>query len=62
LAQIAELTEKINPTVSILRLDDQKDTTLREKLESSRKVISREMMCFKIMKLVYNNYIYTKTF
>jgi len=51
-----------DPTVSILQWDDQKDKTFREKSESSKKVISREMMCFKIIKLVYNNSIYTKTF
>jgi len=60
--QIEELTERINPTVLVLQSNDRKDKTFREKLESSRKVVSREMMCFKIMKLVYNNYIYTKTF
>jgi len=36
--------------------------TSKEKSETSRKVVSREMVCFKIMKLVYNNSIYTKTF
>jgi len=28
-----------------------------EKSENSREVVSREMMCFKIMKLVYNDSI-----
>jgi len=60
--QIEELAKGINPTVSVLQSDDRKDITFREKSESSRKVVSREMMCFKIMKLVYNNSIYTKTF
>jgi len=36
--------------------------TLIEKSENSRKVVSREIMCFKIMKLFYNNSIYTKIF
>jgi len=48
--------------VSVLQSDDQRDRTSREKSENSRKVVSREMVCFKIMKLVYNNSIYTKTF
>jgi len=48
--------------VSILQSDYQRDKTSREKSENSRKVVSREMVCFKIMKLVYNNSIYTKTF
>jgi len=62
LVQIEELTERINLTISVLQLDDQKNRTLREKSESYRKVVSREIVCFKIMKLVYNNSIYTKTF
>ena len=57
-----ELTERINPTVSVLQSDDQRDKTSREKSENSRKVISKEMMCFKIMKLLYNDSIYTKIF
>jgi len=60
--QFKELAERINPTVSVLQSDDQRDKTSRENSENSRKVVSREMVCFKIMKLVYNNYIYTKTF
>jgi len=56
------VNERINPTVSVLQSDDQRERTSREKSENSRKVVSREMVCFKIMKLVYNNYIYTKTF
>jgi len=60
--QFQELAERINPTVSVLQSDDQRDRTYREKLKNSRKVVSREMVCFKIIKLVYNNYIYTKTF
>jgi len=48
--------------VSVLQSDDQRDRTSREKSENSRKVVSREIVCFKIMKLVYNNSIYTKTF
>jgi len=86
--QFEELAERINPTVSVLQSDDQRDRTSREKSknsrkvvsremvcfqsdeqrdrtsreksENSRKVVSREMVCFKIMKLVYNNSIYTK--
>jgi len=42
-----ELAERINPTVSVLQSDDQRDRTSREKLENSRKVVSREMVCFK---------------
>jgi len=60
--QFEELAERINPTVSVLQSDDQRDRTSRDKLKNSRKVISREMVCFKIIKLVYNNSIYTKTF
>jgi len=48
--------------VSVLQSDNQRGRTSREKSENSRKVVSREMMCFKIMKLVYNNSIYTKIF
>jgi len=48
--------------VSILQSDDQRDRTSREKSKDSRKVVSREMVCFKIMNLVYNNSIYAKTF
>jgi len=51
----------MNPTVSVLQSNDQIDRTSRDKLKNSRKVISRDMVCFKIMKLVYNNFIYTKT-
>jgi len=35
--------------------------TLREKSENSRKVIFREMMCFKVMKLIYNKTTYAKS-
>jgi len=52
----------INPTVSVLQLDDQRGRTSREKLENSKKVVSREMMRFKIMKLIYNNSIIPKPF
>jgi len=48
--------------VWVLQSDNQRDRTSREKSENSNKVVSREMVCFKIMKLVYNNSIYTKTF
>ena len=60
--QFEELAERIDPTVSVLQSDDQRDRTSREKSENSRKVVSKEMVCFKIMKLVYNNSIYTKIF
>ena len=50
--EIEEFTERINPTVSILQSNDQKDKTFREKSEGYRKVVSREIVCFKIMKLV----------
>jgi len=36
--------------------------TSREKLENSKKVVSREMVCFEIMKLVYNKTNYIKPF
>jgi len=52
----------MNPTVSVLQSNDQRDKTSREKSENSIKVISREIVCFKILKLVYNNSIYTKIF
>jgi len=48
--------------VSVLQSDDQRGRTSREKSDNSRKVVSREIVCFKIIKLVYNNSIYTKTF
>jgi len=62
LVQFEELTERINPTVSVLQSNDQRDRTSREKLENSRKVVSKEIVCFKIIKLVYNDSIYTKIF
>jgi len=48
--------------VLVLQSDDQRDRTSREKSEYSIKVVSRDMMCFKIMKLVNNNSIYTQIF
>jgi len=48
--------------VSVLYSDDKKNRTLRKKSESPIQVVYREMICFKIIKLVYNNSIYTKTF
>jgi len=48
--------------VSVLQSDDQRDKTCREKSENSRKVVSRDMVCFKIIKLVYNNSIYLSYF
>jgi len=62
LVQFEELAERINPMVSILQSNEQRDITSREKSENPRKVISREIVCFKIMRLVYNNSIYTKIF
>jgi len=52
----------INPMVSVLQSDDQRERDPREKSENSRKVVSRKMVYFKLMKLVYNNFIYIKTF
>jgi len=46
----------------VLQSNEWKDKTFREKSKSSRKVISRNIVCLKIMKLVYNNSIYNKTF
>jgi len=60
--QIEELVATITSTVSVLQSDDQRGRTLIEKLENSRKVVSRQIVCFKIMKLTYNHSIYTKTF
>jgi len=60
--QFEELAERINPKVFVLQSGDQRDRTSRERSENSRKVVSREMVCFKIMKLVYNDSIYTKIF
>jgi len=57
-----EFTERINLKVWVLQSNDQKDITLKEKLESSREAVPREMVCFKIMRFVYNNFIYAKTF
>jgi len=62
LVQLDEVAKRINPTVSVLQSDDRRDRTPREKSENSREVISREIVCFKIMKLFYDNYIYIKTF
>jgi len=47
---------------SDLQSSKQRKRILREKSNNSRKVVSREIMCFKIMKFVYKNSIYTKTF
>jgi len=60
--QFEEFAMRITPTVSDLQSCEQRRRILREKSENSRKVVSREIMCSKIMKLVYNNSIYTKTF
>ena len=60
--QFEELAKKINPTVSVLQSNDQRDKISIEKSENSRKVVSREIVYLKIMKLVYNNSIYIKTF
>jgi len=60
--QLEDLVERINPMVSVLQLDDQRDKTHGEKSENSRKVVSSEIVYFKIMKLFYNNSIYTKIF
>jgi len=48
--------------ILVLQLDDQIDKSPREKSKNSRKVVYREIMCFHIMKLVYNNFIYIKAF
>jgi len=61
-SKLKSSAERINLTISILQSDDQKDRTLKQKSKNSREVVSREMMSFKIMKLVYNDSIYTKTF
>jgi len=37
--------------VSTFQSDDQRNITPREKSESSKKVVSREIVCFKLMKL-----------
>jgi len=60
--QFEDLNERINPTISVLQLDEQRDRTSREKSKNSRKVVSREIVCFKIIKHVYNDSIYTKFF
>jgi len=61
----------INPTwralredqsFSVLQSDDRRDTTLERSQRTLEKVISREIMYFKIMKFVYDNSICTKTF
>jgi len=44
--QLEEFAERINPTISFLHSDDQRDITPREKSENSKKVISREIVCF----------------
>jgi len=48
--------------VSVLQSYDERDKISREKSDNSKEVVSREMMYFKIIKLVYNDSIYTKTF
>jgi len=60
--QFEELAERINPMVSVLQSNDQRGRTFREKSDNSRKMVSKDIVCFKIMKLIYNNSIYTKTF
>jgi len=62
IVQIEELAVKITLTVLDLQSNKQRTWTLREKSENSRKVISKEIVCFKIIKLVYNKTIYIKTF
>jgi len=42
--------------------EQQRRIILKEKLENSRKIIYRDIMCFKIMKFAYTNFIYTKNF
>jgi len=42
--------------VSDLQLGEQRTRTPRK---NSKKVISKEIVCFKIIKLVYNKTIYT---
>jgi len=60
--QIEELTARITPIVSNLQLGEPRTRTPKEKLENSKKVVSREIIYFKIMKFVYNKTIYIKTF
>jgi len=62
LDQIEKLVVRINPTILVFQSDDQREISLRENSEHSKEVVYRDMMSFKIIKLFYNNYIYTKTF
>jgi len=52
----------INPTVSVLQLKEQQQRTIKEKSNNFIQIISTKIVCFKIVKLLYNKIIYTKTF
>jgi len=52
----------ITPTILDLQSDEQRMRAPIKKLANFRKVVYKEMTCFKIMKLVYNKIIYTKSF
>ena len=60
--QIEELVTMINPTVSVLQLKEQQQRTIKEKSNNFIQIISTKIVCFKIVKLLYNKIIYTKTF
>jgi len=49
--------------ISILQSNEQRGRTIREKSQNFREIVSkRKIMCFKILKLIYNKIIYAKTF
>jgi len=49
-------------TVLDLQADKQRMRTPKEKSDNSLRVVSREIMCFKIIKLIFNKTIYTIIF
>jgi len=52
-SKIEELAMMITPMVSHLQSGKLRTRILREKSKNFRKVVSREIMCFKIMKPTY---------
>jgi len=64
LVQLEELATKITLLVSNLQIDEQGGKTLREKSYNFRKMVSREIVCFKIIFILkpfnikINEYLY----
>jgi len=62
LTQTEKLVDPISRACCEDHSYDLRSSIKRTKKKNSRKVVSRKMVYFKIMKLVYYNFIYTKTF